>query len=229
MKLLQTDKRLHVVATPMLLCANNAPAEFFSGVSRMITVNYDYETRYGEDNRAVDIARPIVEQRDVGTDVRIKPSINADGTVTLRFHLEIGAVNANGGNIYEINGEGEVVALPIDTVDNERVDSIVVAKHGQAVVMGGLISESVDKTKDRVPVLGDLPVADFFFSHPRSSVRRTETVIVIIPHIIGTAADGGAASESLLKNNSAHPSVPRGQPPLTAWDAKNEKLGEAQP
>jgi type II secretory pathway component GspD/PulD (secretin) len=229
MKLLQTDKRLHTVATPMLLCANNAPAEFFSGVSRMITTNYDYETRYGENNRAVDIARPVVAQRDVGTDVRIKPSINADGTVTLRFHLEIGSVNPGGASIAQINNAGEVVALPVDTIDNERVQSIVVAKHGQAVVMGGLITESVDKSKDRVPVLGDVPVAGFFFSHPKNSIRRTETVIVIIPHIIGTAADGGAASESVLKNNSTHPSTPRGEKPLTNWDARHEKLNEAKP
>jgi type II secretory pathway component GspD/PulD (secretin) len=228
MKLLQTDKRLHTVATPMLLCANNAPAEFFSGVSRMITTNYDYETRYGEDNRAVDIARPVVEQRDVGTDVRIKPSINADGTVTLRFRLEIGSVNPGGASISEINNAGEVVALPIDTIDNERVESIVVARHGQAVVMGGLITESVDKSKDRVPVLGDVPVADFFFSHPKNSIRRTETVIVIIPHLIGTAADGGAASESVLQNNATHPSLPRGRPPLTTWDAGHEKLNETR-
>jgi len=177
----------------------------------------------------VDVARPIVEQRDVGTDVRIKPSINADGTVTLRFYLEIGSVNPGSASIAEINGKGDVVALPIDTIDNERVQSIVVAKHGQAVVMGGLITETVDKSKDRVPVLGDVPVAGFFFSHPKNSIRRTETVIVIIPHIIGTAADGGAVSESVLKNNSTHPSTPRGQPPLTDWDAKHEKLNEAKP
>jgi type II secretory pathway component GspD/PulD (secretin) len=195
----------------------------------MITTNYDYETRYGEDNRAVDIARPVVEQRDVGTDVRIKPSINADGTVTLRFRLEIGSVNPGGASISEINNAGEVVALPIDTIDNERVESIVVARHGQAVVMGGLITESVEKSKDRVPVLGDVPVADFFFSHPKNSIRRTETVIVIIPHLIGTAADGGAASESVLQNNATHPSLPRGRPPLTTWDAGHEKLNETRP
>ncbi|HOQ62197.1 MAG TPA: hypothetical protein PKZ08_16335, partial [Vicinamibacterales bacterium] len=154
LKLLKNDHRLHSVATPMLLCANNAPAEFFSGVTRMITTNYDFETRYDDNNHAVDIARPTVEERNIGTTVRIKPSINADGTVTLRFLLELSAVNDNGANIYQVNSTGQVIALPIDTVDNERAESIVVARHGQAVVMGGLISETVSKDRRRVPVAG---------------------------------------------------------------------------
>ncbi len=224
-KMLKSDNRLHSVATPMLLCANNAPAEFFSGVTRMLVTNYDYETRYSETGVATDIARPVVAEREIGTEVRIKPSINADGTVTMRFYLEIASVNEKGANIYQVKGD-ELVALPIDTVDNEKVESIVVASHGQAVVMGGLITESVSKANDRVPILGDVPLLGFFFRKQVDRTARNETVVVIVPHIVGTAADGGKESEGVARDNSTHPWVTRDRKKLTDWDDKREKLRE---
>jgi type II secretory pathway component GspD/PulD (secretin) len=224
-KLLKSDDRLHSVATPMLLCANNASAEFFSGVTRMLVTNYDYETRYGENNVAVDIARPVVEEREIGTQVRIKPSINADGTVTLRFRLEVGSVNEKGASIYQVKGD-ELVALPIDTVDNEKVESIVVASHGQAVVMGGLITESVSKTRSRVPILGSIPVAGLLFRKQVDRTSRNETVVIIVPHIIGTAAQGSRESEGVARENATHPWVTRDQKNLTDWDEKRGKVRE---
>ncbi len=226
LKLLKDDNRLHAVATPMLLCANNAAAEFFSGVTRMITTNYDYETRYSENNQAVDIARPVVQERNIGTDVKIKPSINTDGTVTLRFYLDISDVNANGANIYQVNSQGQVVALPIDTVDNEKTQSIVVAKHGQAIVMGGLISESISKSHQRVPVVGDIPVIGTFMGKQVNKTERTETVMIIIPHIIATPDQGQKVSRPVLENNSTHPMSTNDRKGLTRWNPKTERIEE---
>ncbi len=228
MKLLKSDDRLHVTATPLLLCANNAPGEFFSGITRMITTNYDYETRYGDNNQAVDIARPLVEEREIGTLVRIKPSINTDGTVTLRFYLEVSSVNPNGADVYQVKGD-QLVALPIDTINNEKVESIVVAHHGQAVLMGGLISDTISKTKERVPGVGDVPVLGFFFGKRTDNKSREETVVMIIPHIIGVPPQGGAVSDKVLQENSAHPWVKDGQKNLTEWDAQREELNEILP
>lgn len=225
LKLLKTDNRVHAVATPMLLCANNAPAEFFSGVTRMITVNYDFETRYDEFNRAIDIARPIVQERGIGTTVRIKPSINSDGTVTMRFLLDLSSVNENGANIYEVAGDGEVIALPVDTVNNERAQSIVVARHGQAVVMGGLISETVAANHQRVPVAGDVPVLGTFFGKKVNSVSRIETIMIIIPHIMATGAiNGRAVSERFLKNNAVGENGKHQLAPITEWNQTSQRL-----
>jgi len=224
-RMLQNDNRLHSVATPMLLCANNAPGEFFSGITRMITTNYDFETRYSDDNEAIDIVRPVVEEREIGTKVRIKPAINADGTVTMRFRLEVGTVREKGANISQIRGD-EVVELPIDTVDNEKVESIVMARHGQAIVMGGLISENVGRTTRKVPILGDIPLAGIAFRKQVDKTERSETVIVIIPHIIGRAENGAAHSRSVVERNSTHPWVRRGQDNLTDYDRKWKKVKE---
>jgi general secretion pathway protein D len=229
MKLLENENRLHVVATPLLLCANNAPAEFFSGLTRMITTNYDYETRYAENNQAVDIVRPVVQEREIGTTVRIKPSINTDGTATLRFRLELSSVNKEGGTIYQVKSDGSLVGFPIDTIDQEKAESIVVARHGQAIVMGGLISESVSKTREQVPLLGRAPFIGPLFGKHGDETRRNETVILIVPHIIATAAAGQDVSDTVLKNNTAHPWVTHDQNRLTGWDARERRFEETDP
>lgn len=228
MQALESDNRLQVVATPMLLCASNAPGEFFSGVTRMITTNYDYETRYGEDNDAVDIARPVVEEREIGTKVNIKPSINADGTVTLRFRLEVGTVNEGGGSISQVK-DGKLVQLPIDTVDSNKVESIVVANHGQAVVMGGLISDVSRKTSEHVPMIGRVPVLGTLFGKKQKKVERAETVVVIIPHIIGNAEHGERASTHLLKRTTTHPWSTHNRENLTRYDSTEELLERNRP
>jgi general secretion pathway protein D len=228
MQALQNDKRMQLIATPMLMCANNAPAEFFSGVTRMITTNYDYETRYAENNRAVDIARPVVTEREIGTKVRIKPSINADGTVTLRFLLEIGTVNEGGGSVSQVK-DGALVKLPIDTVDNNKIESIVVASHGQAVVMGGLISDGTTKSSEHVPLVGKVPVLGTFFGQKKKKLERAETVVIIIPHIIGKAEFGQKASDHLLKRNATHPWVTHDQESMTKWSPDDERLEQNKP
>lgn len=220
MQLLQTDGRMRATASPMLLSANNAPAEFFSGVTRMITTSYDFETRYNENGVATDIARPVVSEREIGTQVRIKPSINDDGTVTLRFYLQIGTVNAGCATISEIVNN-EVVQLPIDTVDNNRVTSIVVANHGQSVVMGGLISESASFQHQRVPGLGDIPALGMLFRKNNDNITRTETVVIITPHIMGTPGDAGAVSRGVLGRQSTHPWVRHDRSPVTMVDEED--------
>ena len=226
MNAMQTDNRLQTIATPMLLCANNAPGEFFSGVRQLITVGYEFETRFNVSGQTVDVARPTTQFVEIGTTVRIKPSINADGTVTLRFYLELSSINVGGSSVSQITQQGEVVQLPIDTVNSENTDSIIVANHGQAVVMGGLISDSIHNNKQRVPLIGDVPVLGTFFGKKNKNKDRSEMVVVIIPHIMGTPAQGEPASDAVLKRMSAHPWVTEEKENLTKWDATQERLKE---
>lgn len=226
MQLLASENRLHTVASPLLLCANNGPAEFFSGIERMITVNYDYETRYnssGDSTSTVDIVRAIVESREIGTRLRIKPSINADATVTMRFLLESGTVNDGAASMTQVV-DGETIKLPIDTISEERLESIVVARHGQAVVMGGLISETVSRTKQGIPWLSDIPLLGLLASQRKDSAERVETVVMIIPHIMATAEEGARVSGEVNRRLSTHPWVRHDETALTDWDEKSEKL-----
>ena len=60
---------------------------------------------------------------------------------------------------------------------------------GQTVVLGGLISENVTKTKDKVPLLGDLPLAGRLFRSESSQSIKKNLLIFVTPTIIDPAGN----------------------------------------
>jgi len=217
LQMLDRDNRARSVATPLLMCANNAPAEFFVGEERPITTNFEFEVREFE-QRTTEVARPVIELREIGTKVRIVPAINADGTVTLRFLIEVGTVNPGGAEISHVNDKGGVVSLPIDTVNSNRVETIVAALNGQTIVMGGLIRETIEQVNEQVPIIGSIPVLGFPFRKTMDRKRKTETVILITPHVVGHPFQAGAVSAEVAKDNSDHPYIASGQKHLLEYD-----------
>ncbi len=102
--------------------------------------------------------------------------------------------------------QGEYIMLKINpsitqtkdrTVDNQatalteppnlsasQLSSLVRAKDGDKVIIGGLISKSATNSKNRVPLLGYIPIIKYLFSYDSMVEETTEMVIVITPHII---------------------------------------------
>src|SRR6185503_7869924 len=68
---------------------------------------------------------------------------------------------------------------------------------GQTIVLGGLISEDVAKTKDKVPVLGDLPLIGRFFRTEASHTQKKNLVIFVTPTIIDPAGNRFHTDEEL--------------------------------
>jgi general secretion pathway protein D len=60
----------------------------------------------------------------------------------------------------------------------------VVAKDGQTVVIGGLISDNTSQRKDKVPYLGDIPVLGNLFQFSDDRTNKINLLIFLTPHII---------------------------------------------
>jgi general secretion pathway protein D len=60
---------------------------------------------------------------------------------------------------------------------------------GQTVVLGGLLAEDVNKIKDKVPILGDVPFLGRFFRSESSKIRRKNLVIFVTPTILDPAGN----------------------------------------
>lgn len=65
-----------------------------------------------------------------------------------------------------------------------QLSSLVRAKDGDKIIIGGLINKSATNTKSRVPLLGYIPILKYIFSYDSIKEDTTEMVIVITPHII---------------------------------------------
>ena len=65
-----------------------------------------------------------------------------------------------------------------------QLSSLIRARDGDKIVIGGLINKSAANTKNRVPLLGYIPIVKYLFSYDSVTEDISEMVIVITPHII---------------------------------------------
>jgi len=96
------------------------------------------------------------------------------GGSTISLEIEVEASQQIGSEISFITTGGESITTP--TLGVRRSNTLVYLKPGQAVILGGLITERIVEDEKKVPFLGDIPYMGILF---RSTYKRTETVSVL--------------------------------------------------
>jgi type II secretory pathway component GspD/PulD (secretin)/tetratricopeptide (TPR) repeat protein len=142
---------------------------------------------------------PLPEQMELGPVLDVIPYVLSDGfTVSLTLIPTL-AQFAGYDNPNEVNSSGVLnssalgglievpTVLPRFTV--RQVASAVNVWDGQTVVLGGLISETVTTIKDKVPMLGDLPLLGRFFRSESKSTEKKNLLIFVTPTIIDPAGN----------------------------------------
>ena len=81
-----------------------------------------------------------------------------------------------------IGFDGGVVGLPV--VNVREMSTTVKVKTGEMLVIGGLISESNEKTGEFAPGLGDIPGLKYLFGHEEKQHTKRELIILLRPRII---------------------------------------------
>ena len=144
-------------------------------------------------------------KQDLGVVLEAKPTIGPDGyTIDLELNPKVTDFDGYINYGSPINGVGytdglfnKIVPALIPTtqiltpnVINQPVFSIrevntfVTVWDGQTVALGGLIREDVQKVQDKVPFLGDLPMAGRLFRSDADQKLKKNLVIFVTPHIL---------------------------------------------
>jgi type II secretory pathway component GspD/PulD (secretin)/tetratricopeptide (TPR) repeat protein len=79
--------------------------------------------------------------------------------------------------------------LPLPRFRVRQVTTSAIVWDGQTVVLGGLIAENVTKIKDKIPVLGDLPIFGRLFRSESSQTKKKNLMIFVTPTIIDPAGN----------------------------------------
>ncbi|MDR1728121.1 MAG: type II and III secretion system protein [Acidobacteriota bacterium] len=193
MQLLERENNVRMLATPMLLAANNHPARLFIGEETVITTGFETQGQGGGVDGAYMVVNsipvPVTEVRSLGNTLSILPSINADRSVVMRIVHENSTIHPGGGSIpMPIGSRLENVA--VDTVDTSRLEGTVLAMDGMTVAVGGMMRTTSSNDKSKVPVLGDVPLFGFLFRDQTKSEVKTELVLLITPHVISAPDQG---------------------------------------
>ena len=218
------DDRVEVLASPYLMSANNARVEFFVGEETPLRDDVESKTLYDDDgNPTTTIFTVKIKREELGTDIEISSFINEDGTITMNLEVEISTAKYNMTEI-RVSDEktGAGAPFPLDGVDRSRLKSVITAVSGQPLAIGGIIKEHLEESEKKVPLLGDIPLLGFFFREVSDKKTKTETVIILTPHIIRHPALAWRESRKFLERRSSHPRFVREQENILDYPTAND-------
>ncbi len=105
------------------------------------------------------------------------PHINATDQVRLEIQEEISEAGAPAG------------ALGVVPIIQRRANTTLIVDDQQTVVIGGLISDTITKSSEKIPVLGDLPVLGFLFRSTKNDRKKTNLLLILTPYVIRDQED----------------------------------------
>ena len=156
---------VRLLARPSLTVTNNQEGE--------IQIGSQVPVEQGESLGTGGIATTNIQYRDTGIVLSITPQINKDGIVNLIIRQELSSVD---------NGASGVNDNPV--FNNQEINTTVVVRNGENVVLGGLIQTDNENLNSGVPGLNRIPVVGRLFSYQQNSQERRELFIVLRPEII---------------------------------------------
>jgi MSHA biogenesis protein MshL len=119
-----------------------------------------------------------------GVALDVTPQIDDDGMVLLHVHPAVSEVT---DQVKTLTLTGETDILPLALSQIRESDSIVKARSGQLIVIGGLMSEKHENQNYRTPLLGDVPLLGKLFRSERKRSTTVELVILLRPLVITDA------------------------------------------
>ena len=166
---LQTNGGSNILSRPSLLTLDNEEAKIVVGQNvPFVTGQY---TNNNSSNGAVNPFQ-TVERKDVGLTLKVKPQISDTGMVKLTIFQEVSSVDTS-------------KKLTDGLITNKRsIESNILVEDGTVVVLGGLLSDSYQDSRQQVPGLGDLPFFGALFRNETRSRSKTNLMVFLRPVVV---------------------------------------------
>ncbi len=182
LQLFASDSKTNILSNPILVTSDNKAATI--SITDEIPIEQEAQVPSGGGS----VVTSTVEFRSVGIKLDITPKINADNYITLKISQEISNRGADVGNQPSFN--------------TRLVNTEVVLKDNQVLVMGGLMQTTTTDTVSGIPILKDLPYIGKLFGSESTSLNKTELMIFITPHVISNSEDSEFVTRQFKKRLS---------------------------
>jgi type IV pilus assembly protein PilQ len=202
--ILINDGKGRIISSPRIVGSNNKTASINDGEQIFYTTdNRSYSNNISDNNQVTSYAGSATpststivsgnlgSSRNVnggnyinaGISLNVTPHIVTDDLVTLD-------IDANINNLTGWSPSGGPI------IASRSANSTITIKNGEMFVMGGLKKNEVVKSADRWPVLGYIPVLDFFFASQKEVKVSNDVVIFIIPTILKELGKSSTQNDS---------------------------------
>ena len=179
---------VHVLSTPQIYTSDNQEAEILVGQN--VPFPTGSQTAVGGVATAGLIT--TVQRQDVGIKLKITPHITEGDVVRLDIYQEISSLvqpTLSGSNLVSL------LSSVGYTTNKRSTKTSVFVNDGQTIVIGGLMSENVEDSVTKVPLLGDIPILGNLFKYRTVNKQKTNLLVFISPVVIKTPADIGKVTE----------------------------------
>jgi general secretion pathway protein D len=174
-----TDVR--VISAPTLSVLNNQTARLQVGDQVPVRTQQSQST----DTSGSPVISNI-EYKDTGVILKVTPRVNRGGMVMMDISQEVSQV-------------ADVSASPVasPTIQQRKINSTVAVQDGETVVLGGLISDNQNTSRNGVPLLQDIPVLGNLFRDTGNNKTRTELLVLITPHVVDNVQKARKVTDEL--------------------------------
>lgn len=181
-ELLETQGDVQVLSSPRIVTLNNQKAIIKVGTDEFYVT--DVETTESAATTTAEATRSSsVELTPFfsGIALDVIPQIDKNGGVMLHIHPSISEV-VDQTKTFTV--DNTIQSLPLAHSSIRESDSMIYAKSGQLVVIGGLMQNRTQEDVASVPFLGDMYLFGPLFRHTIKTKVKSELVILLRPVVV---------------------------------------------
>ena len=174
---------VEVISSPNVMVLNNGTAMLEVGNQVPISTGQAVSVTAGD--------APIVNSisyRSTGVILKVTPSVNKSGLVTLDVLQEVSNVAPDADQVSTIGSP---------TFAERKVKSTIAIHDNETVALGGMISSNRTRGSSGIPFLSEIPVVGGLFGTKTDNTARTELMVLITPHVVENLEAARAVTEEL--------------------------------
>jgi general secretion pathway protein D len=214
---LRSDGKNNILSTPSVMTLDNQEAMIKVGQEvPFLTGSYTTNTggsNTGTTGSTTGIGNPFqtIQRKDVGLTLKVTPHVNSGDSVRLDIHQEVSNL------LPAVQGAADLIT------SKREVQTTVLIKNDSLLVLGGLISDNVKDSVQKVPALGDIPLLGNLFRYRSNDHQKQDLMIFLHPRILRDATTEASVSsekynyirsEQLQMRENRETITPRGEQPM---------------
>lgn len=156
----ELDGKTKNIASPRVVTADKTQAKISAGTQ----IPYQQASSSGA---------TAIAFKDATLSLSVTPQISPDDNIDMKLDVNQDTVGA--------------IYAGVPSINTKQVSTQVMVENGGTVVIGGVFTQDVGNTTQKVPLLGDIPVMGWLFKNQVKSDTKTELLIFITPKIMKDA------------------------------------------
>jgi len=175
---LQKNGASNTISNPSILCVNNLESSIYVGKNKSFLV--------GKTTNASGTTSSY-QRENIGLTLKVKPRVASDDKVTLQVNTILENVSKS----------DTAINSDTPTTTKQEIKTQVILTNGESIVIGGLLQNTQSISRQKIPILGDIPLLGGLFRQKETSSDKKSLAVILTPYIISKSSSLGKLQKFL--------------------------------